>query len=452
MNIIVVGAGKIGFTLTQYLTREGHNVTVIDRNPDRITLVNTTLDAISISGQVDIELLRLAGADKADLLIAATDSDESNILCCMMGRKLGAGHTIARVRRQDHYNTVMLLRDELGLSMTINPEHYAAAEISRVLRFPSAAKVEPFAKGQAELVEFKLAESNPLCGLALKNFHNHFGRGTLICAVRRGEDVYTPDGEFVLQAGDNVNVVGAPKHIHALFKDLDIFKKSAKSVMIVGGGHIGVYLCRQLLGMGIRVKLVEKDPDKCQSVKDHLPKAEVICCDGSRPDLLEDEGLRGVDAFVAITGSDEINIVLGAYARSVGVSKAVAKVNEDHLLSLAESFGLEEPVQPKVITAQQVLRYVRSVENASGSSGVEQLRRILDGKLEVLEFRAGTASSCVGVPLRQLPTRQGVRVAAIIRDGKCLIPGGSDEIWAGDSVLAVTTQRGMTRLEDILRG
>ena len=452
MDIIVVGAGKIGFTLTQYLTREGHDVTVIDRNPERISLINTTLDAISISGQMDIELLRLAGADKADLLIAATNSDEANILCCMMGRKLGAGHTIARVRQKDHFETVMFLRDELGLSMTINPEQYAAQEISRVLRFPSAAKVEPFAKGQAELVEFKLADGNPLCGMALKNFHTRFGRGTLICAVRRGDEVYTPDGEFVLQPGDNVNVVGAPRHIYALFKALAIFKKSARSVMIVGGGYIGVYLARQLLGMGIRVKLVERDEGKCQTIKDQLPKAEVICCDGSRPDLLEEEGLRNMDAFVSVTGSDEINIVLGAYARSAGVSKAVAKVNEEHLIPLAESFGLEEPVQPRIITAQQVLQYVRSVVNASASSGVEQLRRILDGKLEVLEVRAAADSPCVGVSLMALPTRPGVRVAAIIRGGKCLIPGGSDEIRAGDSVLAVTTERGMTRLEDILKG
>ena len=452
MNIIVVGAGKIGFTLTQYLTREGHDVTVIDRNPDRITLVNTTLDAISISGAVDLELLKLAGVATADLLIAATNSDESNILCCMMGRKLGVKHTIARVRRQDHFEAVMLLRDELGLSMTINPEYDAAGEISRVLRFPSAAKVEPFAKGQAELVEFRLGEDNPLCGLTLKNFHGRFDRGTLICAVRRGDQVHIPGGDFVLRAGDSVNVVGAPKHIHAFFKAMAIFKKGARNVMVVGGGMVGIYLCRQLLGMGIRVKVVEKDPDKCRLFKDALPKAEVICADGSRPNILEEEGLRGMDALVSVTGSDEINIILGAYARSAGVGKAVAKVNEDSLLSVAENLGLEEPVQPRYITAQQVLQYVRSMENASGSSGVEMLRRILDGKLEVLEFRAGTASPCVGVPLKDLPTRADVLVAAIIRDGKCLIPGGSDEIWAGDSVLAVTTKRGMARLEDILRG
>ncbi len=452
MNIIVVGAGKIGFTLTQYLTREGHDLTVIDRNPERVTLVNTTLDAMTISGPVDIETLRLAGAESADLLIAATNSDEANIMCCMVGRKLGVKHTIARVRQQDHYDTVILLRDELGLSMTINPEHDAAGEISRVLRFPSAAKVEPFAKGQAELVEFRLGEDNPLCGLMLKNFHSRFDRGVLICAVRRGDQVHIPGGDFVLQAGDSVNVVGAPKHIHNFFRAMAIFKKSARDVMVVGGGMVGAYLSRQLLGMGIRVKIVEKDPDKCEWVKDLLPKAEVICADGSRPNVLEEEGLRETDALVAVTGSDEVNIILGAYARSAGVAKAIAKVNEDSLLPVAENLGLEEPVQPRYITAQQVLQYVRSMENASGSSGVEMLRRILDGKLEVLEFRAGVSSPCVGVSLRELPTRPDVLVAAIIRDGKCLIPGGSDEIWAGDSVLAVTTKRGMSRLEDILRG
>ena len=452
MNIIVVGAGKIGFTLTQYLTREGHDVTVIDRKSERITLVNTTLDAITITGAVDIELLKLAGAGTADLLIAATNSDESNILCCMMARKLGVKQTIARVRLHSHYEAVMLLREELGLSMTINPEYDTAAEISRVLRFPSAAKVEPFAKGQAELVEFKLAEDNPLCGMALKNYHSRFDRGTLICAVRRGDEVHIPGGDFVLQAGDSVNVVGAPKHIHALFRALAIFKKSAKDVMIVGGGVVGAYLGRQLMGMGIRLKIVEQDMNKCQRIKDLLPKAEVICADGSRPDVLEDEGLRDMDALVAVTGSDEINIILGAYARSAGLEKAVAKVSGEHLISLAESFGLEEPVRPRHITAQQVLQYVRSMDNASGSSGVEKLWRILDGKLEMLEFRAGVASPCVGVALKNLPTRKDVLVAAIIRDGKCIIPGGNDDIWAGDSVLAVTTRQGMTRLEDILRG
>ncbi len=452
MNIILVGAGQTGYALAQYLTRDGHDVTVIDKNPDRISLVNTSLDAISICGSVDIELLRLAGAERADLLIAVTSSDESNILCCMVARKLGAAHTIARVRQQDRYGEVILLRDELGLSMTINPDFAAAAEISRVLRFPSATKVEPFAKGQAELVEFGLEAKNPLCGTAIRELHTRFGRGTLVCAVRRGDDVHIPGGDFVLQAGDVVHVVGAPRQIHTFFKSMDILKRSAKYVLIVGSSHVGLYLARQLLDMGIHVKLIESDREVCDQIKDEIPRAEIVCCDGSRPEVLEEEGMQAMDAVVFLTGSDEINLIMASYAKIAGVEKIVVKVDEDHFLSLAESFGLEEPVRPKVITAQTVLQYVRNMENASGASGVEMLRHFLDGRLEVLEFRAGVSSACVNIPLKTLSIRQDVLLGAIIRDGKCMIPGGNDEIWAGDSVLAITTKKGMTSLDDILRG
>ncbi len=452
MNIILVGAGKIGFTLARYLTREGHDVTVIDRSPERISHINSSLDVITICGSVDIELLKLAGAEEASLLIAATNSDEANILCCMVAKKLGVKHTIARVRQKEHYQEVILLRDELGLSLTINPEHAAASEISRVLRFPSAAKVESFAKGQAELVDFRLTKENPLCGTSLQDYHTRFGTGTLICAVHRGEELLIPGGSFVPQAGDILSVVGAPRHIHSLFRDLSIFKRSAKYVLIVGAGRIGVYLAAQLQGMGIHVKLIEKDMEKCEHAKEVLPKAEVICGDGSRPDVLEEEGIAAMDAFVALTGTDEINIIISTYARTAGVDKVICKVNEDHYAALAASFDLEEPVQPRYITAQQILQYVRGMENSADSSGVEMLRRIMDGQLEVLEFRAKHTSRCVGQTLQSLPIRQGVLLAAIIRDGKCIIPRGSDEIWAGDSVLAVTSKPGMKSLEDILKG
>ena len=452
MNIILVGAGRIGYALAHSLTLEGHDITVIDRDEEQIAHVSATLDVMTVCGSVDIELLRLAGVEKADLLIAVTNSDEANILCCMVGKKLGVPHTIARVRQEEHYQEVILLREELGLSMTINPEYMAAAEISRVLRFPSAAKVEAFAKGQAEMVEFKLAEGNPLCGMELKNFHAKFGRGTLLCAVRREDEVHIPGGDFVLESGDSVSVVGAPKHIHALFRDMNIFKRSARFVLIVGGGKVGAYLAKQLLGMGIHVKILEKDEEQAFLLKEDLPKAEIAVCDGSRPDILDEEGMPAMDAFVALTGSDETNIIMAAYARQAEVDKVITKVSQPHYIPLAASFGLEEPVQPQSIIAQQVLRYVRGMENSSGVSGVENLRTIVDGQLEVLEFRASVSSKCLGRTLRELPIRKGVLVAAIIRDGKCIIPGGQDEIWAGDSVLAVTTRRGMTHLEDILRG
>ena len=451
MNIILAGAGKIGFTLAQHLTQEGHSVTVIDHDPERIALVNSTLDVMSICGSVDIDLLRLAGAEHADLLIAATNSDESNILCCMVGRKLGASHTIARVRQEEHYREVILLQQELGLSLTINPEFAAANEISRVLRFPSATKVETIAKGQAELVELRLRPENPLCGVALRDYHNRFGDGTLICAVRRDDEVHIPDGSFILQAGDTVSVVGAPPQIHSLFKSLAILKKSAKYVLIIGGGRISAYLARELLGMGIRVKITEKDPEKSEKIKDLLPKAEVVCCDGSRPDVLEEEGMSSFDAFAALTGSDEINIIISSYARRAGVDKVICKINEDHYADLAASFSLEDVVRPRHIIAQEVLQYVRGMVNSSQASGVESLRRIMDGKLEVLEFRARAGSVCVGRSLRELPIREGVLLAAIIRDGKCRIPRGDDVIRPDDGVLAVTDRHGMTSMEDILK-
>lgn len=451
MNIIIAGAGKIGYTLAQYLSREGHSVTVIDRSEARIALVNAELDVISICGSVDIDLLRLAGADSADLLIAATDSDEANILCCMVARKLGVGHTIARVRQEEHYREVILLREELGLSLTINPEHAAADEISRVLRFPTAAKVDTIAKGQAELVELRLTAENPLCGTTLKDYHSRFGDGTLICAVRRGGAVHIPGGDFVLRPDDRVTFIGAPRSVHGLFKSLSILKKSAKYVMIVGGSSIAVYLARQLLSMGIRVKILEKNPEKGERVKDLVPKADVVCCDGSRPGVLEEEGLSAFDAIVTLTGSDEINIIVASYAQRAGVSKVVAKVNEEHYMDLAASFRLDPPVRPRATTAGQVLQYVRGMENSADVSGVETLRRIQDSQLEVLEFRAREGSPCVGPTFTALPIRSGVLVGAIIRDGKCLIPRGNDVIRPGDSVLAVTTHEGMTCLEDILR-
>ena len=451
MDIILIGAGKVGFTLAQALTREGHSVTVIDRDPARIALVNTELDVMTVCGAADLDLMRLAGAEQAELLIAATDSDESNILCCMVARKLGVKHTIARVRQASHYREVILLREELGLSLTVNPDHAAAMEISRTLRFPSAARVDTLAKGQAELAEFRLSRDNPLCGTELRGYHARHGDGTLVCAVRRDGQVNIPGGDFVLREGDTVTVVGAPSGVHALFRSLGLLQKSAKYVLLVGGSRVAYYLAEQLLSMGLRVKLLEKDPDKAERLKDLLPQAEITICDGSRPDVLDEEGMPAFDALAALTGSDEVNLVVSAFARQSGVSKVAAKVNEPHFVPLAAAFGLESPVRPRELVASQVIRYVRAMENSADVSGVESLLRMQDGRLEVLEFRASAASPCVGRTLMTLPIRPDVLIAAIIRDGRCLIPRGGDKLQPGDSVLAVTNREGMTCLEDILR-
>ena len=452
MEIILAGAGKIGFTLAHQLTKEGHDVTVIDVSRERIALLSASLDVMTICGHADADILRLAGAEKADLLIAATDSDETNILCCMVGRKLGAKHTIARVRQEEHYREVVLLKEELGLSLTVNPDRAAANEISRVLRFPSATKVEPFAKGQAELVELKITAQNRLCGMALRDYHSRFGDGTLICAVQRGSEVHIPGGDFVIQEGDDVSVVGAPQDIHELFRAISIYKKGARYVMIVGGSRAAVYLARQLLAMGIKVKILEQNAAKCDLIKDVAPKAEVVCCDGSKPDVLEEEGMPAFDAFVTLTERDELNLLAATYAMRAGLDKVVTRVSEEHYAELASVMGLEDPVQPRRIVARQVSEYIRGMENSSDVSGVESLREVMDGLLEVLEFSVRSDSACVGRTLLELPIRKDVLVAAIIRDGRCIIPRGGDIIKMGDGVIAVTTTPGMHRLDDILKG
>ena len=451
MNIVIVGVGKIGSALARYLVDEGHSITVVERNPERVSRISTSLDVMTVCASADIDSLKLAGAEEADLLIAATDSDESNILCCLVARKLGAKNTVARVRQEDHFREVLFLEKELGLSLVINPELACANEISRVLRFPSATQVDTFAGDRAELVEFKLKADNPLCGATITDYHGAFGEGTLVAAIVRDGEAFIPTSKFVFRADDDVLVVGSPRRISRLFKKLAIFKESVRDVIIVGGGRIGLYLTRELVSAGIEVTLIESNRRICEEIKDMLPQLEVICDDGTQPSVLEDAGIESTDAFVALTGVDEINTILCSYAQSVGVGKVIAKVSEAHFVDMASSFGLDKPIQPQNIIAEQVLQHVRGMENSAYDSGVELLRRAMDDKLEVLEFVAKKGSPCLERPLHDLELRESTLIAAIIRKGNCVIPNGMNTIHAGDRVIAVTTRPGMTCLEDILR-
>ncbi len=452
MDIIIVGAGKIGSALAKYLTQEGHSITVVERSPERVSRLSTTLDIMTVCATADIDSLKLAGAEQADLLIAATNSDESNILCCLVARKLGVKSTVARVREDGNFREVLFLEKELGLSLVINPELACANEISRVLRFPSATNVDSFAGDRAELVQFKLKDDNPLCGTTITDYHRSFGDGTLVAAVVRDGNAFIPSASFVFQAGDSVLVVGGPRKVNSLFKKLAIFKHAARFVIIVGGGRIGTYLTRELIAAGIDVTLVESDRALAEEIKDTFPQIEVLCDDGTQPAVLEDAGIESADAFVALTGVDEINTILCSYAQSQGVEKVISKVSEAHFVDMASSFGLDTPIQPQTIIAEQVLQHVRGMENTAYDSGVELLRRVMDDQLEVLEFVARQGSPCLGIPLSELEMRDETLIAALIRKGACIIPNGSNTIHAGDRVLAVTTRPGMTCLEDILRG
>lgn len=332
MKIVIVGAGRVGYAIAEQLLTEGHDITVVESDPERAAYISSTLDVIVVEGRANVDQLRIANVADADLLIAATTSDETNLISCMVGRKLGATHTIARVRDEEYYQDVVLLQDELGLSLSINPERTSAKEISRTLRFPAATKVEPFANGLVELVEFKLREGSKLDGLRLNDFRGRYSDGILICAVEREGSVTIPNGDFVLAAGDYVTVVGAPHELHELFRKIGEFRHEAESVIIVGGGRIAERLALELARMHIHSTIIERDPARCRVMKTLLPEATIICADGTKPDVLREEGLPEADALVTLTESDETNLIISSFAYHEKVPKIVTKVDEDNFI------------------------------------------------------------------------------------------------------------------------
>ena len=430
MKIVIVGAGRVGYAIAEQLLTEGHDITVVESDPERAAYISSTLDVIVVEGRANVDQLRIANVTDADLLIAATTSDETNLISCMVGRKLGATHTIARVRDEEYYQDVVLLQDELGLSLSINPERTSAKEISRTLRFPAATKVEPFANGLVELVEFKLREGSKLDGLRLNDFRGRYSDGILICAVEREGSVTIPNGDFVLAAGDYVTVVGAPHELHELFRKIGEFRHEAESVIIVGGGRIAERLALELARMHIHSTIIERDPARCRVMKTLLPEA---------------------DALVTLTESDETNLIISSFAHHEKVPKIVTKVDEDNFIQLAESYGLTTIIQPADVTAGRIVEYVRWMQNSAHSSGVETLRMVADGQAEALEFIVRAESQFLDVPLKALKLKDSVLVASIIRRGKCRVPSGNDAIELGDRVVVVTTNHGMHELKDILK-
>lgn len=451
MNIVIVGGGKVGGALAAQLSAENHDVAVIDSLSERSSMLSNTLDVITICGNgASYTVQKEAGVENADLLIAATGADEINMLCCIVAKKIGARHTIARVRNPEYHQQMFFLREELGLSLAINPEQAAASEISRILRFPSAIKVEPFAKGKVELVEFRLREESPLCGVPLHKLPSMLQSRVLICAVERGDDVLIPSGGFVLEADDRLHIIAPPKDIEQFFKTMGTFKRSAKDVMLVGGGRISYYLALRLSDAGIHTKVIEINEDRCNTLCELLPKATIIHGDGTDHELLQEEGIEHAGAFVALTGMDEENIILSMFANTVGVEKVVTKVSKTNYIEMLDNSGLESFICPKDITSSQILQYVRGMQNSLGS-GVETLYRLVGDRVEALEFHVSHGSAVIGVPIKELRLKSGILIAAIIRRGRCIIPGGDDAIEELDSVIIITTDRGLCELDNIVR-
>ena len=452
MRIVIVGDGKVGYALTEQLSKEGHDIVVIDQNPRALQQSINVLDVIGIQGNgASIDVLRQAEANRADLVIAATSSDEVNLLCCIIAKKIGAKHTIARVRNPEYTRQVALMKDVFGMSMVINPEQAAAYEISRVLRLPSASKIDSFSKGRVDLVEIRVAENSPLNGVPLHALYQKYKVKVLIVAVQRGSEVYIPDGNFVLRGGDRIHITATPAEIEGFFRAIGMISHKIKSVLIVGGGRISFYLAKLLLELNMRVKIIEINRDHCAKLCEMLPGAEIICGDGTTEELLLEEGIEHTDAFIALTNIDEENIILAMYAAAKTKGKVIAKINRISFLEIIGSSGVETVISPKYITANQIIRYVRALCNSINSSKVETLHRIVNNQVEALEFKVGERSRVVGKSLAELETKPNLLIACIVRRGKTIIPRGSDHIEKGDSVVVVSASRSVRDLDDILR-
>lgn len=451
MKIVIIGAGKIGMTLASTLSVEGHDVTLIDNDPKIIENAINQHDLTGIVGNgVNFTIQREAGVAHADVVIATTYSDEINMLCCLVAKKIGVRHTVARIRDPEYSRQFIFMLDEMGLDMVVNPEMEAAREISRILRYPYAIGVDTFAKGKVDLAEMKIPAGSVLDGISVTDIPKKLNVRILVCAVQHGDQVYIPRGESVLQAQDHIYFTAPHKELAAFFRKIDAYRRKLKNVFIVGGGRIAYYLARQLLELGIGVKLVELDEKRCEVLASLLPKAKIIHGDGTDQELLAEEDFAGADASVAVTGIDEENIILSMFAIQHSIHKIVTKVSKTTLTDMLETIGLDSVITPKNITSDLILGYIRALQAGSGG-GVQTLYKLVDGRVEALEFHVRKESKVTHTPLMRLNLRVDVLICCIIRAGQIIYPGGNDTIEPGDIVIVTTTSKKLTALDDILK-
>lgn len=451
MKIVIIGDGKVGFTLTQALSREGHDLVVIDTHRGALAQAADHLDVMVMEGNgASASMQREAGVATADLLIAVTSADETNLLCCMIARKLGCKHTIARVRNSEYLEAQYLLREELGLSMSVNPEKIAAREIFGLLKFPSFTKRETFAKGRAEIVAIPVHEGSKLDGMPLPQLYKALKIRVLICAVERDGEVIIPDGSFVLRDGDIMHVTAPAQALLTLIKVLELEKARIRSVMLVGGSRIAMHLGKMLCDAGMQVKIIEKDYDKCMQLGDMLPDAIITHADGTSFQTLLNEGLETVGALITLTNIDEQNLVISMYGSHLGVPKVITKVNRLDYEDFMRDSDNESVISPRIQVSSDILRYVRSMENRKDESSMVALHRMVGGKVEALEFRVNKDTQYLDMPLIDVPVSKGILVAAISRRGQVIIPRGDDHFQEGDSVVIVTrSDRKLSDLNDI---
>lgn len=451
MNIIIVGGGKVGIALTELLAGEGHNVTVIDTAPKLIENIVNDLDVIGYCGNgASFPVQNEAGVSKCDVFIAVTGSDELNIMSCLVAEKMGAKHSVARVRNPEYSLQVDLMHNQLGIDLVINPDFEAANEISRMIEYPAASKVETFAKGRIELAEITVDEDSPLNGMALYDVKKAVHSSLLICAVQRGEEVIIPSGSFVIKEGDILHFTAPKIELANIFNILGLKKRKIKSVLIIGGSRISYFLAKYLLNSGKKVRIIESDPQRATELESALNKVSVICADGSDTDILDECGLESIDSTVALTDIDEENMIVSMYAANNNVPKTICKVTRPALVKMLPAVTKNCSVlYPQDIVASMILRYIRAVNNTEGS-GVQTLYRILDGRVEAAEFIASDTCELCGKPLRELKLKPNVIIACVSRKKTVIIPDGNTVIQPSDSVIVITAGQGFADLNEIL--
>lgn len=451
MKIIVVGAGKTGVGLVKNLTDEGHEVIMVDYDAQKVTEVCNSHDVMGVVGNgMSFSLLEEAGLSEADVLITVTGSDEQNLLCSLFAKKVENCSTIARVRNPIYIRETEFLRNRIGLSLIINPEYSTSAEIYRLLKFPSAIDINTFAKGKAEMLTFKVAKDSVLDGKNLTFVRSKVESDVLVCCVERGGEYHIPSGDFVLSAGDKATIIIPPRKSLSFFKKIRVETHSVKDVLIAGGGTVSQYLASQLLADNISVKIIEANAKRCDQLADALPGAIIINGDASDKDLLLEEGLLTVGAFLALTGFDEENIILSLYAKEMTEAKVITKVDKIEFDEVINKLNLDSVIYPGDITAENILRFVRSKQNAMGNN-VENLYKLVEDKVEALEFKIGYNAPVTGRPIKELNLKNNLIICGIIHKGKLILPAGDSVIEAGDSIIVVTSHKKLNDVGDILK-
>lgn len=450
MKIIIVGNGKVGFSLAEQLVLEQHDITIVDMNERSLRQAADILDVMVVKGNaVSADTLREAGAPEADLLVAATNADEVNMVCSLTAKNLGTKYTVARIRNPEYTANLDELRENLKIDMVINPESATAWDIARLLRFPMAANIETFCRGRVEMMGFRLQQGDFLVDKPLYTLSSQIKKlDLLFCAAQRSGEIIIPNGSFVPQTDDKLYVIGRPDSLDQFFRVLGRYSHKIQQVMVVGGGKITTYLADLLTKAGMRLKIVEQDELRCRQLSEHFPKATILQGDGTEQELLDSENLTACDAFVALTNRDEDNLIISLYAMQQGLTKVIAKCNRQNYVGIARTAGLDSVLSPKMITSSYILRMVRGLHNSQGSV-MNALYRIADGKAEAMEFSVGLDTLHLGIPLKELPLRSGVLLAVIVRDRQIIIPEGSSTLQQGDSVIIISRNSGITNLNEI---